>query len=1080
MLIYGNSLFLPKDFFKNIKISELNRRQCEQDTQLSTIITLNKKFNHKNKQCMNYTKLKMLVFSVLFSINLVGFISMAQQSTITGVVKDAATGDPIIGANILEKGTTNGTITNFDGVFTLSASPKAILLIKYVGYTDVEVAVAGKKNLVIQLKEDAIALGEVVAIGYGSVKKNDATGSITAIKPDKLNKGLTTNAQDMIVGKIAGVNVTSGGGTPGGGSTIRIRGGSSLNASNDPLIVIDGLSMDNNGIKGVANPLSTINPNDIESFTVLKDASATAIYGSRASNGVIIITTKKGQKGSKPRISYDGNATMSNVKRTIDVMNGDEFRNLVNTLFSGTGQTDIDARNALGTDNTDWQKLIYQTAFSQEHNVTVAGGLKNTPYRAAVGYNNQDGILKTSNFERFTGSLNINPSFFDDHLKINLNAKGMIVNNRFADNGVVGGAASMDPTHPAVNSPDTVHNRFGGYWEWYDKNPDGSFKNVNNLATRNPLAILNQKIEKSNAKSFIGSADIDYKLHFFPDVRLHLNLAMDNSTGIQDLYIPTTAAGNYPWGRTGWDEQSKTNRLLYFYTSYSKEISEHSFDAMMGYEWQHFYRQGESEYRGLIIDDTDKNGVIDDNDDYYNHIYPASTRWKTESYLVSFFGRFNYSFASKYLLTGTLRYDGSSRFSSQNGNRWATFPAFAAAWKMHEESFIKEIGSISEMKLSFGYGITGQQDISQGDYPYIPVYTTSINGAYYQFGSEYVTTARPDAYNPKIKWESTTTYNARFDLGFLSNRITTSIEYYHRTTNDLINVVQVPAGTNFKNKVISNVGSLQNNGVELMFNAKPISKKDITLDLGFNATYNRNRITKLTSGTGEDYYIPSGGTFQGTVQVHTVGQAANTFWVYEQLYDDAGKAIEEGAPKPGGGLYKAYEAFKDFNNDTIINDKDRYYKHSANPDFMLGFSAKLIYKKFDVSFSLRSNIGNYVFNGVAAGSNNLGTAGVFSLGYLSNKNLSALETNFQGTSTSTFMSDYYIEKASFVKCDNITLGYSFENAFNVIKSGRIFATVQNPFVITGYKGLDPEIYGGIDQTIYPRPLMTIVGVSLNF
>lgn len=1023
-------------------------------------------------------KLKKRSLTTLLLFIFVSMTIYAQKTNITGVVKDANTGEPILGANILEKGTTNGTITNFDGEFSLSVANNATIVVKYIGYQPQEIAVNGKKSFTINLKEDAIAIGEVMVIGYGSVRKNDATGSVTAIKPDKLNKGLTTNAQDMIMGKIAGVNVTTGGGTPGGGATIRIRGGSSLNASNDPLIVVDGLTMDNNGIKGVANILSTINPNDIESFTVLKDASATAIYGSRASNGVIIITTKKGEKGSKPRVSYDGNMSVSTKKKTIDVLDGDEFRNLVNTLFSGSGQTDIDARNSLGTDNTDWQSLIYQTALSHEHNLSVSGGLKNMPYRASLGYNNQDGILKTSNFERFTGSVNVNPSLFDDHLKINLNAKGMIVNNRFADNSAMGNALRMDPTHPATNSTDTVHNRFDGYWEWYDTNEDGSFKNVNNMATRNPVAILNQVVDRSKAKSFIGSADVDYKLHFFPELRLHLNMAIDLSGGIQELYIPTSSAGNYPYGRTGWDEQSKTNKLLNFYAQYSKETSQSNFDIMAGYEWQHFYRQGESEYRGLIKSDTNNDGLVDDTDDYFNHIYPTATRWKTESYLVSFFGRFNYAFKNKYLITGTLRNDGTSRFSKDN--RWGLFPAFAVAWKMHEEDFIRQFDKISELKLSAGYGVTGQQEINQGDYPYIPVYTTNINGAYYQFGNEYVSTARPDAFNSNIKWESTTTYNGRLDVGFLSNRITSSIEYYHRVTNDLINVVQVPAGTNFKNKVISNVGSLQNNGIEFTVNAKPISKKDITLDLGFNLTYNRNLITKLTTGSGDDYYITSGGTFQGAVQVHTVGQSSNTFWVYQQKYDANGRPIEAGSVNPDGGTYKDTDAFVDRFEDGVINDKDKYYYHDAHADYMMGFSAKLIYKKFDLGFTLRSNIGNYVYNGVAAGSNDVGTAGVYSLGYLQNKLSSAVETNFKGTSTSTFMSDYYVENGSFLKCDNITLGYTFNKLFNVISGGRFYATVQNPFVVTGYKGLDPEIYGGIDQTIYPRPLMTIVGLSLNF
>ena len=1025
-------------------------------------------------------KLKMRSIVTIFLMFACALSLSAQTSAVTGIVKDAASGEPLFGVNILQKGSTNGTITDLNGAFSLNVPSNATLVFKYVGYQALEVPVAGKKTLVISLSEDAVAIGEVLVIGYGTVKKNDATGSVTAIKPEAMNKGLTTNAQDMIMGKIAGVNVTSHGGTPGGGATIRIRGGSSLNASNDPLIVVDGLPMDNNGIKGVANPLSTINPNDIESFTVLKDASATAIYGSRASNGVIIITTKKGERGSKPKITYNGNATVSSVKNTIDVLNGDEFRNLVNTLFSGNSITDMDAKNSLGTANTDWQSLIYRNAFSQEHNVTVAGGLKKMPYRASVNYNNQQGILKTSNFERITGSVNLSPSFLDDHLKVNLNAKAMLVNNQFADAGVVGSATRMDPTQPATNSTDTVHNRFDGFWEWYDKNPDGSFKNVNNMATRNPLAILMQNVDKSKANSFIGSADVDYKLHFFPDLRVHLNVAMDISSGKQTLDIPTSSAGNYPYGRTGWDEQSKTNKMLNVYAQYAKEMGRSTFDVMAGYEWQHFYREGESEYRGLIRFDSNGDKIIDETDDYYNHIKPDASRWKTESYLVSFFGRFNYSYDNKYLLTGTLRRDGTSRFSSKNGNRWGLFPAFAFAWKMHEESFIQEIKSISEMKLSLGYGVTGQQDINQGDYPYIPVYTRNINGAYYQFGNDYVYTSRPDAYNSKIKWESTSTYNARIDVGFLSNRITSSLEYYYRRTDDLINVVQVPAGTNFKNKVISNVGSLSNKGIEFSINAKPISKKDITLDLGLNVTHNQNEIIKLTTGSGEGYYLPSGGTFQGAVQVHTMGQPANSFWVYKQQYDANGLPIEEGAPNPAGGTYKATDAFVDIVKDSIINDKDRYYYNSANPDLMLGFAAKLIYKNFDIGFTLRSNIGNYVFNGIAAGSNNIGTAGVFSLGFLGNKLRSATVTNFQGTSSNTFMSDYYIEDASFVKCDNITIGYSFKKIAKVISGGRVFATVQNPFVFTNYTGMDPEISGGIDHTIYPRPLMSIVGLSLSF
>ncbi len=1040
---------------------------------------------------MKYTNFKLTfrAFSTLLMMFGISVLLNAQQISVTGVVKDATTGDPIIGANILERGTTNGTITNFDGQFVLSVSSKSTLVVKYVGYTPVEIAVNGKTNLVIQMKEDAIAIGEVMVIGYGTVKKNDATGSVTAIKPDKLNKGLTTNAQDMIMGKVAGVSVTTGGGTPGGGATIRIRGGSSLNASNDPLIVIDGLPMDNNGIKGVANPLSAINPNDIESFTVLKDASATAIYGSRASNGVIIITTKKGEKNSKAKISYESNVSIGTIKKMYEGLNGDQFRDLVNKLFDGDpNNPTIDAndaivRNLLGTANTDWQKQIYRTAIGHDHNVTITGGLKNAPYRASVGYTNQNGIIKTSNFERFTGALSISPSFFDNHLKMNLNAKGMLSNNRFADNGVVGAAARMDPTQ-SVMSTDTVHNRFGGYWEWYNRNEDGSFKSANSQATRNPVATLMQKTDVSKAKSFIGNADIDYKFHFLPDLRVHLNLGLDASYGKQDLYIPTSAAGNYPYGRTGWDEISKRNEVLSLYTQYSKEFGIHSLDAMAGYEWQHFYREGRNEYRGLIKTDTNGDNTVDDTDDYYDHKYPDKTAWATESYLVSFFGRLNYALNNKYLFTATVRNDGSSRFSKKNGLQWALFPSFAFAWKMQEEEFIKNIDAISEMKLRLGYGTTGQQEINRGDYPYIPVYTPSTNGAFYQFGSDYVTTSRPEAYNSNIKWEETVTYNAGYDLGLWSNRLTASIDYYHRLTTDLINEVYVPAGTNFRNKVVSNVGSLTNDGLEFMFNFKPIVKKDFSWDITYNVAFNKNKVTKITIGDGEGTNIDLGGTFQGAVKYHAQGQPTNSFWVLHQKYDASGKPIEEGgyidSSNPSLGTYKDIDAFEDKSNDGVINDKDRYFYHSSNPDVTMGLASRINYKDFDFGFTLRSNIGNYMFNAVAMGGNNMSANGVYDLGYFSNKPTTALYTNFQGISTRTYMSDYYIENASFVRCDNITLGYSFKKLFNLISTGRLYATVQNPFVFTKYTGMDPEVFGGIDNDIYPRPLMTIIGFSLNF
>ncbi|MBP7369187.1 MAG: TonB-dependent receptor [Paludibacteraceae bacterium] len=1027
----------------------------------------------------NHFKLKIFTFGMALLFSVAGNLSNAQQIAISGKVIDSNTGDPIIGANILEKGTTNGTITNYDGEFTLNVAADAVIIVKYVGYKPLEIPVAGKRKFTIKLEEDVITLGEVVAIGYGTVKKTDATGSVTAIKPDAMNKGQVTNAQDMLLGKIAGVNITTGGGTPGTGATIRIRGGSSLNASNDPLIVIDGLPIDNNGIKGVANQLSTINPNDIESFTVLKDASATAIYGSRASNGVILITTKKGSKSGKPKVSYDGNVSLSTLNKRIEVLKGDEFRALVNQVYSGDGQTDIDARNAMGTENTDWQDQIYRNAFSQDHNISVVGGIKNTPYRVSVGYTNQNGIIKTSYFERYTGSINLSPSFFDDHLKFNLNGKGMFAKNRFADGGAVGAALTMDPTHP-VKTDDPEFQRFGGYWQWFEKNTNGTFKSINTNATKNPVALLEQKRDVSKANDFIGNAEVDYKFFFLPELKAHLSLGIESSYGKQDLHIDSTATSDYPWGRTGWDKIEKTNRLLNFYFQYAKEINKHSFDIMGGYEWQHYYREGQNEYRSLEKIDSNNDGVIDENDGYYNHITPDQSLWKTENYLVSFFGRLNYSLAGKYLLTATLRDDGSSRFAPEN--RWALFPSVALAWKISEEHFISERGTFSDLKLRLGYGITGQQDISQGDYPYIPVYTISKEHALYPFGNEYYYTSRPDAYNKLLKWEQTTTWNAGLDAGIFNNRLTGSLDYYFRKTNDLINVVSVPAGTNFRNKVISNIGSLENKGIEFMISGKPISNKNCTWDISYNVTYNKNRITKLTTGNNEGYFVATGGIFQGSTQAHTVGYPSNTFYVYQQIYDENGKPIEAGAPKPDGSgdVYKDIEAFVDRDGNNTITEDDKYFYKSAHPDYTMGLSSKFIYKSFDIGFSMHASIGNYVYNAVAAERLNVGDNGIYSLGYLSNKPKSALKTNFQGTSPITYLSDYFVENGSFLRCDNITIGYSFNNLFKAISSLRIYAAVQNPFLITGYSGLDPEIFGGIDNNIYPRPMTTLLGLSVNF
>lgn len=985
--------------------------------------------------------------------------AFAQQIAVKGHVKDT-TGEPVIGANVLVKGTTNGTITDFDGNFMLNVPKDAILSVSFVGYKSAEVKAAS--TVMVTLEDDSQVLDAVVVIGYGSVKKNDMTGSVTAIKPDKLNKGLITNAQDMMTGKIAGVSVISKGGAPGEGATIRIRGGSSLTAENDPLIVIDGLAMDNKGVKGLANPLSMVNPNDIESFTVLKDASATAIYGSRASNGVIIITTKKGQAGARPTISYDGNVSVSTVKSTVDVMDGDQFRSFIKDIWG----EDSEAYSKLGNANTDWQKEIFRPAVSTDHNLTISGGLKNMPYRVSFGYTNQNGIVKTSKFERYTASVSLAPSFFEDHLKINANLKGMIAKNRYADGGAVGSAVSFDPTQ-SVRSDDPYHQYyFDGYFQWNTDasslNDDTWKRTFNGNAPGNPVALLEEKDDRTISKSLIGNLELDYKFHFLPDLHAHVNGGMDLSTGKQYTDVSPYSSTNNYYGSYGWEQKDKYNLSLNAYLQYSKDFTDkHRFDVMAGYEWQHFHDTSDQEYWGLY---PLSNNVVENRGQRYNNTSSGSA---TESYLVSFFGRVNYTLLDRYLFTATVRQDGSSRF--HKNNRWGLFPSFALGWKLKEEAFLKDVDVLSDLKLRLGYGITGQQNINSGDYPYLAVYETNKDGAYYPILGEGIT-YRPNAYNPDLKWEKTTTYNVGLDFGFLNNRINGAVDYYYRKTTDLLNSVFVSAGTNFKNKVLSNVGSLENSGIEFSINSKPVVTTDWTWDLGFNITYNKNEITKLTTGDSENYYVAAGDNIGGgrdmKAMAHAVGHPASSFYVYQQVYDENGKPIEN--------------EFVDRNGDGTINGDDRYFYKKPTADVLMGLTSRLSYKSWDFSFSLRASLNNYVYNSVEAGGSDCNPTSVYSFGALNNRPLMGVANNIQSKNDNTLLSDYFVQNASFMKCDNITLGYSFKKLFGAPIGGRVYAAVQNVFTITKYKGLDPEVEKGLDNNIYPRPLTTLIGLSLNF
>ncbi len=980
------------------------------------------------------------------------------QIEVKGHVKDA-TGEPIIGATVRVDGTQTATVSDFDGNFVLKANQGADITITYVGYQDAKVKAA--PNLVVTLQEDAAVLNEVVVIGYGAVKKSDLTGSVTALKPDTKNKGLVVNAQEMMQGKIAGVNVTSDGGTPGGGSTIRIRGGSSLNASNSPLIVIDGVPMDNNGVKGLANPLSMVNPQDIESFNVLKDASATAIYGSRGSNGVIIITTKKGRKGAAPQVSYSGSVTMSMKKKTVDVLDGNQYRDLAKKVYAGhMNEETILAQ--LGNENTDWQKEIYRTAWSHDHNITIAGAFKNLPYRLSLGYTNQQGILKTSDFKRYTAALNLNPSLFDDHLTLNLNAKGMWAKSQYANTGAIGAAVAFDPTKP-ING---TNKNFGGYWEW--EMPGGSLNDpewattTNRNATSNPVALLDLNDDRAISRSFIGNAEADYKIHGFEDLRLHLTLGADVSEGKQWTDVDSASPAAIYYGSHGWDKITKRNLTLSGYAQYYKDFAKiHHFDIMAGYEWQHFWRSQHNNYWG-IYPSTNKEHPGEKHDE-------SKYEYKTENYLVSFFGRMNYILMDRYMITATLRDDGSSRFQ----DHWALFPSAAFAYKINEEKFFKNVDWLSDLKLRLSYGKTGQQD-GIGDYNYFAIYAMNTGvGSYYDISGD-GTLARPDAYDPSLKWETTDTYNIGLDFGILNQRFTFSIDAYYRKTTDLLNTANVAAGSNFKNTVMTNIGSMENKGIEVTIGAKPIQTKDWYWTVDYNLTYNKNKITELVGGD-DGYFVPTGGIGGGTgvtAQAHAVGHPMSSFYVYQQVYDKAGKPIE-------GQVV-------DRNGDGIITESDKYFYKSPMAPVTMGLSSRLEYKNFDFGFTLRASIGNYVFNNLMSGNVNLSAGELYSSGnnFFGNRPTAALDYNWQTYDLEAKLSDHWVQNGSFLKCDNITLGYSFENLLKMGNyqgiSGRVYATASNVFCITKYKGIDPEVFGGIDNNLYPRPISFILGLNLNF
>lgn len=1008
-----------------------------------------KAFIYKDmKRNATFKVLLMFIVGLFLSVN-----TFAQQIVVKGIVKDT-TGEPIIGANVIVKGTTNGTITDFDGNFLLNANKGDIIIISFIGYRSQEAQAAASMNII--LKDDTELLDEVVVIGYGSVKKDDLSGSVVAIKAEEMNKGAVTSPQELIMGKVPGLSVSQGDGAPGAGSTIRIRGGASLNASNDPLIVIDGIPVSNDAAPGTPNALATINPNDIETFTVLKDASATAIYGSRASNGVIIIQTKKGTQ-DKIKVSYSGTFTAKDPYKRIETLDAQSFREVMQAQYpEGTAQSADIQRilNVYPNQSTDWQDAIYQTGLSTDQNIGIAGKAGFMPFRLSLGYNTEKGTLKTSKYERYTGAVNLSPKFFDNHLSVDINVKGTINKNRFADSGAVGAAAFFDPTKPIYDE----ENRYNGYWNW------GIVQGAQaDLATQNPLSLLYDRNNHGTTKRSLGNIQLDYKIHGLEDLHANLNLGYDvakttgrnfvNSNSVQSSLDKTfTGLGQ---GNT-WNNLRR-NHLLDFYMNYAKNIEsiKSNFDIMAGYSWQHFYYANHDiTYSNPTEDLGAKEGyTYDENERHY--IRDDHRRIPYENYLISFFGRLNYNFMDRYLLTATLRRDGSSRFSENN--RWGLFPSAALAWTISNEPFMKATENVlSKLKLRLGYGVTGQQEI--GDYQYITSYSFSTNPNTTYLGT---TLLKPNGYSPDLKWEQTTTYNVAIDFGFLNNRINGSIEYYQKHTKDLLNTISAAAGTNFINLITANVGKMKNKGVEANVNAIAIQSKDFTWEVGYNITWNDSKITKLTTTFNPDYQ----GIDAGTNQKHQVGEMPRTFYLYQQVYDENGKPIQN--------------AFVDRNNDGQITEADRYLTHkSPMAKVYMGFSSQFSYKKWDLGFNLRANFGNYVYNGVASGnstSNNYGGKG-----FITNLYNGFQDTGFTLLNTSEQMaSDYFLENASFLKMDNLTLGYSFQNLFAAKLSGRISASVQNVFTISKYSGLDPEC-GAIDSNIWPRPRTYTIGLNLNF
>ena len=963
---------------------------------------------------------------------------MAQTRTIKGEVTDAQNGEALIGATVMVEGEKGGTVTDFDGNFSLQVSSSAKKIkVSYIGYIDKVLSISD--NMKVKLESDSKALADVVVIGYGTARKSDLTGSVATVKSKDFNKGLVSSPEQLINGKVSGVQIMSNSGSASAGSTIRVRGGASLNASNDPLIVLDGVPLEQGGISGnSSNFLSMINPSDIESMTVLKDASSTAIYGSRASNGVIIITTKKGQQGAV-KVNFNTTNSMQTRAQMVDMLSRDEFVNVINQF--GTDNQ----KSLLGTANTDWNDEVYRTAFGTDNNLSVSGSIdKWLPFRVSVGYYNQSGLVRKDNVERWTGNVVLTPSFFQDHLKLTINAKGTLNNNSFNNGGAVWAAATFNPTIPVYSGND----KYGGYNEALDA--DGYPVNA---GVRNPRGLVDLYDSKSKVSRFIGSMDVDYKVHFLPDLKLHATVGADYAKGDGTIHVPVYAAQSYNKDESlggsdyKYGPQKNENRLLTLYANYAKyfEDIKSNVDLTAGYDYQ-YWKSTTPLYYTKSAAGTNLSTVKASD---YRHV------------MLSYYGRINYSFDGKYLLTATVRRDASSRFSKDT--RWGTFPSVALGWTLTEEPWLKNQKVLSNLKLRASYGVTGQQE-GIGNYNYLPVYTYSVTGAEAFINGQYINTYRPEAYVSDLKWETTTSWNFGLDFGFLNGRIGGAIDFYTRKTKDLLASVPTAAGTNFSKTILTNVGNVDSKGIEISLNATPIQTKDWEWNLSYNFTWQNMKVKNLSltkGGSQTNVKVgPSIDAYQ--FQVLSEGYEPYMFYVYHQLYDSkTGKPIEG--------------AYADLNNDGEINESDLYRYHSPAPKYIMGLSTSLRYKQLTLGMSFRANIDNYVYNGMGMSTGAFETVS-YNNSQLNNLNTSFLKTGFK---TRQYLSDYYVENASFLKLDNLSLSYNV-GKINKWASLTVSAMVQNVFTITGYSGTDPEVPNGMDNSFYPRPRTYSVSLGLQF